>query len=466
MAMAAHAAGSDSGAPALLSQTRMISVPEGTWPYRDPGRLLAPLIGVDPAEIHTVVGAVGVTQEAVIAQLWDRIGRGELDVGLIVGGEARARVAAAKSAGVALEEREQPEGCVPDETLSPHSLGIADLELVRNLVTPTVAYAVMDQARRHQLGRTPDQQRELTGTRYAAMSRVAALRSESWDRRTYTPSEIVDVGPDNRMVAWPYTKRLCSQWNVDQSAALLMCSYATALAAGVSPERMVFPRSSAVSDHAVPVLQRPSIGESPNADAALRAALAAAGLAASDECSVVDLYSCFPVALDVLASTLGRSDADGLTVTGGMSFAGGPLNNYVLGAVAALARLLRDDPNAFGLSTSVSGFLTKVGAGIWSASPPPSVVHPLDVTEQTRAATEADEWPIDDAYVGDAEVVGWTVEHLAGAPHRVVVVLDAPTGGRTMASSGDPEICSAMLEGEWIGVSVGVRADGSFSLGD
>ncbi len=67
---------------------------------------------------------------------------------------------------------------------------------------------------------------------------------------------------------------------------------------------------------------------------------------------------------------LALDDPRGLTVTGGMTFAGGPLNNYVLQAMVALTDLLRADPSAIGLSTSVSGMLTKQGLGLWSATPP------------------------------------------------------------------------------------------------
>src|SRR5271166_6283261 len=58
------------------------------------------------------------------------------------------------------------------------------------------------------------------------------------------------------------------------------------------------------------------------------------------------------------------------TLTGGMAFAGGPFNHFVLLAHAALGYRLRAQPSALGLVTTVSGMLSKPGVAIWSATPP------------------------------------------------------------------------------------------------
>ena len=69
----------------------------------------------------------------------------------------------------------------------------------------------------------------------------------------------------------------------------------------------------------------------------LTAALDAAGIAA-DDLGLIDLYSCFPIAVEVAAKGLGieLDDPRGLTITGGLPFFGGPGNNYSLHAIATL----------------------------------------------------------------------------------------------------------------------------------
>jgi acetyl-CoA C-acetyltransferase len=493
MAAAAVAAAADAGAPSLRSAVEQIWVPEGTWSYADPGRLLASRLGAgSAAPVRTVVADVGITQQQVIGEACAALGAGDARVVLDVGGEARYRALRARIAGVEAPETGQPEGTAPDRRIVPDSLGIHDLELTRNAVTPSTAYALIESARRHHLGLGDDEQRRMLGDLYAGMARVAAANPVAWDRTAYTAAEIVEPGPDNRMIASPYTKRMCSQWNVDQAAALLLCTAEAADDAGVPRDRWVFPHSSVVANHAVPVLQRPQVWHSPNSVAAADAALAAAGVGA-DDLGHVDLYSCFPAAVQTYADALdlglglglgvdgvggvgGVDGVDGVdrdvTVTGGMSLAGGPLNNYVLMALAAMVPRLRADPTGFGLSSSVSGFLTKAGFGVWSATPPRTGFRHDDVTarvvaaahtpDPTGAGTTSQIREVDAEYVGPAQVVAWTVDHDRGEPQRAVVFVDTPAGQRTMASTGDAATCRALLTGDWAGATVEVRSDGSF----
>ena len=68
----------------------------------------------------------------------------------------------------------------------------------------------------------------------------------------------------------------------------------------------------------------------------------------ADDFAFVDLYSCFPSAVQIGAQELGFGLDRDLTVTGGLCFAGGPWNNYVMHAIATMVQRLREDPGAFG----------------------------------------------------------------------------------------------------------------------
>src|SRR3546814_2537538 len=63
----------------------------------------------------------------------------------------------------------------------------------------------------------------------------------------------------------------------------------------------------------------------------------------------VELYSCFPVVPKMALRTLGL-DASSCTptVAGGLTFFGGPLNNYMSHAVCAMVRILRAAPQDIG----------------------------------------------------------------------------------------------------------------------
>ena len=75
--------------------------------------------------------------------------------------------------------------------------------------------------------------------------------------------------------------------------------------------------------------ERAELHRSPAIAANGRALSELTGVTAS-EVKHLDLYSCFPSAVRVQAAELGLAADRPWTVTGGMSFGGGPLNNYVL----------------------------------------------------------------------------------------------------------------------------------------
>jgi len=93
----------------------------------------------------------------------------------------------------------------------------------------------------------------------------------------------------------------------------------------------------------------------------------------ADDMDLVDVYSCFPSAVQIAARELGLpiGDADRpLTVTGGLTFAGGPWNNYVSHSIATMADKLAAAPDQVGLITANGGYLTKHSFGVYSATPP------------------------------------------------------------------------------------------------
>ncbi len=105
---------------------------------------------------------------------------------------------------------------------------------------------------------------------------------------------------------------------------------------------------------------------------------------------LAEVYSCFPAAVRVQQRELGLDPAGTPTLSGGMTFAGGPFNHYVLQSTVALGRRLRAEPGELGLVTTVSGMLSKPGLAVWSAAPPPGPGgRPLlaDLAHEASAAT-------------------------------------------------------------------------------
>ena len=186
----------------------------------------------------------------------------------------------------------------------------------------------------------------------------------------YTADEIATATPENRMVGFPYTKRMNSYEMLDQAAAVLCCSVERAEALGIPTDRWVFPHSGAEAKDTY-VSFRGSLERSPAMVAAGRSALALADTDA-DGVAHLDLYSCFPSAVRLAARAIGVGDERDLTVTGGMSFAGGPWNNYVTHAIAAMVEVLRDHPGELGLVSANGGLASKEAFGVYGTHPPPA----------------------------------------------------------------------------------------------
>jgi acetyl-CoA C-acetyltransferase len=454
MTAATEQAGADCGAPAALGRIDLVLVPKGVWSYGNPGGVVAARCG--SPEARSVLADVGILQQTLLTRAAEAVADGDADVVLVTGGEAKHRDQLAARAGMTLDATDQSTR-EPDELLLPTGEILSRTEIERGLVMPVHQYALMESAIGHAAGRTPEEQRARVTDLWARFAAVAAGNDEAWDRSGPDAAAIGTPAPGNRMLATPYTKQLSSQWNVDQAAAVLVMAADTASALGVPRERWVFPHAAAESNHMVTLPRRAELHRWP-AFEAVAGALGLTGPGAARP-EVVELYSCFPAAVQVQADALGWPVDDPLTVTGGMTFGGGPLNNAVLQGLVALVRRLRAAPGETGLITSVSGFLTKPGASLWSTREPAAGFRAADVTAEAAARTE--EIPLVPDATGEAAVAGHTVVFEHGAPARAVAILDV-AGGRTIASCGDVEVATRMASEDWVERAVTVTEPGAF----
>ncbi len=226
--------------------------------------------------------------------------------------------------------------------------------------------------------------------------------------------------------------------------------------------------------------QREKLEAVPGARVSFEAALAHAGVEKS-ALDLLELYSCFPAAIQVFADAAGVDTAlCDSTVTGGMPFAGGPLNNYVLQATCRMVELLRQpsDSRRVGAVSSVSGMLNKQAWGLWSnqsGSNQPGSDQPgsdqsgtngfawLDVSEQVAAHSVA--LPVLEHYSGSATIAACTVVFQGDLPSRAIVIADTPAGERVLAWSEDTGLMLAMMEAEWCGRTVSISVAGQFQAG-
>lgn len=456
MAAALEGAADDAGSRRLLAEADAILAPRGFWQYGDPGRLLAERFGCSDA--RTTVAEIGVLQSTLFGRAARSIASGEHDIVLVTGAEAKFRSLRASILGV--EETFTPQEDEADEVLRPHAEIMHPLELELDVAMPVKQYSVIENALRHAQGLSIDAHRREVAEMWAGFSRVAATNPEAWRPEPVSADEIREPSAKNAMLAFPYTKLHNSQWNVDQAAGLILCSSAAADRLGVAADRRVYPLAVVESNHMTPLAERRDPERSAGAKIAGERALDLAGLDAK-RIEHAEIYSCFPVAVRVQARELGIPLEPTPSVTGGMTFGGGPLNNFVLQAAARMARVLRADPGSKGLVTAVSGILTKQGFSVWSTDPGDAAFAYEDVTEAVGRAT--DTVPVDAALSGDAVVRAYTVLYDAGEPARAVAWLDTPGGGRTLAVGDHPAMLRIATTEELCGREVRV-SEGRFAL--
>jgi acetyl-CoA C-acetyltransferase len=436
----------------LLARAQSILVPRGTWRYRDPGRLLAARFGATDA--HTVVGEFGILQQTLVTRACNAIARGGLDVALVVGGEAKYRDLRAQIAGTRASETEQVD-VAPDDVLVPAAEIIPPIEIAAGLTIPAAQYAIIETALRAARGQPVVTHARALAELWAGFSEVAAANPDAWRHDAIAPEFLSSPSDKNPMYAAPYTRWHCSQWNVDQAAAFVLCSVEAAERSGVAREHWVFPMAAVESNAMVPVSQRDELHRSPAVSAGGEQLAVMSGVDPRDA-DHFDLYSCFPSAVQVQAEALHLGSDRPFTVTGGMTFAGGPLDNYNFQALAKMVEVLREQPGTTGLVTCISGMITKHGMAMWSTSPPADGFRFADVSDETSARTAVRDLAPD--YDGPARVDGYTVVHSrAGEPERAIVVATTLRDGRrAVAASTDTDLAAAMLDDEWCGRDVQV----------
>ncbi len=445
-------AAADAGTRALLAAADSIRIPRGFWDYPDPGRIVAARLGASRA--RTEVAEIGVLQTTLLGGAARDIAAGRADVVLVTGGEARYRALSARRRGTEAPLTRQPPDAAPDSVLRPARELLDPVELARGFVMPVGQYAMIENALRAAEGLRVDAHRRALAAGVAAMSRIAAGNPEAWTRAPVDVEEVLRARP----LAFPYTRLHTSEWNVDQAAGLILCSAERARALGVPRARWVFPLAVAESNHILPLSRRSRLARSPGFALAGTRLAERLGRRLADVAHV-ELYSCFPAALRVQARELALDDGRPLSLTGGMAFAGGPLNSFVLQALPLLARRLRADPGSIGLLTAISGMITKQGVSAWSTDPLPGGFHFDDVSAAAARETPAVEVVADAS--GPATVVSYTVLHEGPAPPRAILLCALDDGRRTLGESRDPALVAALEREEWCARRVRLGAGGT-----
>ena len=447
MDKAVKSALSDSGNKLIKDHIDEIRIPKGFWRYRDPGKWIAKNNSFKNIPT-TYVTKIGVLQQNLINEACIKIEKGEINASIILGGEARYKLLRSS-----IEKKEYSETQLsknPDFYIKAKEDLYGDDELAELGAMAVGYYAAMETAIRKNDEENIEEHQNNIALMYEDFSRIASNNKDGWLDHPYSKKEILNSSQKNKMLAYPYKRLHCTSWNVNQSAALIICSEELANNLGIDLRKRVYPISSSENNHMIAIQQRPKLYES-----------AGMNYAAKSICKVkeklgikldaYDLYSCFPVAIKMFSKSLGLADEVPKTITGSMPYAGGPLNSFVLHSTVKMIQKIRNMEARYGLVTGVSGMMTKQSFCIWGKEYQEQFIFD-DVTEKARAT----EIPVELSNIaeGEAEIIGYTIIRLNENALKAVLYVKDEKKHRKVVSSNNKNFISLCMEEEWVGKKI------------
>ena len=438
---------SDSGNKSVKDYINEIRIPKGFWRYRDPGKWIAK--NNDFQGIPTTyVTKIGVLQQNLINEACLKIENGEINASIILGGEARY-----KQLRSVIEKKEYFETKLdenPDFYIKAKEDLYGDGELEELGAMAVGYYATMETAIRKNDDEKIEEHQNNIASMYEEFSKVASNNEDAWLDHPYSKKEILETSKKNKMLAYPYNKLHCTSWNVNQSAALIICSEELADKLEIDNKKRVYPISSSENNHMIAIQQRPKLYES------IGMIYAAKSINKMMEkldirLDAYDLYSCFPAAVKMFSKSLELGSEIPKTITGSMPYAGGPLNSFVIHSTVKMIQKIRALEVRHGLVTGVSGMMTKQSFCVWGKEYQEQFIFD-DVTERAKL----DESPVELSNIaeGEGEIIGYTIiEGSENAP-KAVLYLDDEMKHRKVVSSFDKNFINLLMEEEWVGKKI------------
>jgi acetyl-CoA C-acetyltransferase len=438
---------SDSGNKSIKDQIDEIRIPKGFWRYRDPGKWIAK--NNDFKKIPTThVAKIGVLQQNLINEACLKIENGEINAAIILGGEARY-----KQLRSIIEKKEYSETKLdenPDFYIKAKEDLYGDEELKELGAMAVGYYASMETAIRKNDDETIEEHQNNIASMYEEFSKVASNNEDAWLDHPYSREEILVISKKNKMLAYPYNKLHCTSWNVNQSAALIICSEELANKLEIDNNKRVYPISSSENNHMIAIQQRPKLFES------LGMIYAAKSInkmmkKLDIRLDAYDLYSCFPAAVKMFSKSLELGSEIPKTITGSMPYAGGPLNSFVIHSTVKMIQKIRALEVRHGLVTGVSGMMTKQSFCVWGKEYQKQFIFD-DVTERAKL----DENPVELSNIaeGEGEIIGYTIIQGSDNAPKAVLYLDDEKKHRKVVSSLNKNFINLLMEEEWVGKKV------------
>jgi len=403
-----------------------------SWSYKDAPGELSKILGINPSK-KVYFQAMGNLPQKLVNRAAKAISSGESQAILITGGEAEYSSYRAKRRKISLN---WPKDRKPEYIEGKWGGSLStEFEKKYRLFAPTCLYALFETALRAASGRNLEEHRIYMGKLFEYFSKIASKNPYAWNKKSYTPDEITIPSAENRNVNYPYTKLMCANMFVDQSASLIMTSEEIAEKLKIDRNLWIYLMGSADLQNVHYVTQRQELHTSPAAREGSKLALEQAGLTI-DKIDLFDIYSCFPSMVQIIMNELNLSENDprDLTITGGLPYFGGPMSSYSIHAIVTAVSLIRKNPSLKIMVIANGGYNTKQSFGIYGTDPPAKLWDECDgAVIQESIFAEALPEPAEEAN-GQLTIEAFTIYYERdGKPLRGFALGHLEDGRRTLA---------------------------------
>ena len=155
-----------------------------------------------------------------------------------------------------------------------------------------------------------------------------------------------------------------------------------------------------------------------------------------------------------------------LTLTGGLTFGGGPGNNYTSHGIARAVGALRGTPGSAALVSGLGWYATKHSLGVYASRPPAPGGAGSFAWKNVQPAVDAlPRCEVDPDASGAVRVETYTVTFdRDGAPERGILACRTADGRRAWGNVSDAEALALLCVEEGIGRAGDLATDGTLTL--
>lgn len=428
------------------------------YKYADAPKTLAENLSIQPKiEFYSAFG--GNTPQYLVNKASDLLAKGNINFALITGAEANYTLGKALKNNIKLDWSPQQNPRMTDDE---NKMGSSTIENDYELFLLSNAYPIIETALRAEKNKSIDEHQNDIAEIYEKLAKTASENPFAWTKTPYSKEEIKTIAEENRAVAFPYLKRMCANNQTDHAAALLLTTVENAEKHNIPKEKWVFLSAGVDLNDAWFFTQRENIATSPALQKATNIALKNANMTL-ENIDAFDLYSCFPSAIQVAQKAIGidKTDKRPISLTGGLSYFGGPWNNYTMHAIATAIEKIRNNIFKNIFINGLGWYITKHSIGIYSKNSPQNLFHLPDMRDFQE---EIDAKMLPDLVKEaneEGEIIGYSILFdFKNKPHKIIALLQLSSSARTLAYYVIPEEkINFVMENELVGKKVKVVYD-------